>query len=304
MAEEKRKREHSSSEMLAVAAQVSIWGAALSFLIAAVVGIMVDSVTLILEAAASLAILVSALLMHFSAQKIHTPPDEAFHYGYHKYETLTSVIQRGLIMVTCVISIKFAVQDIVHAEEVESYSLPAVAMFFSGLISLGIMLYLKWTAKHVHSQMIQASALHWLSDAVLTFGVCAGFVFGLWIHGSPYSGISPYVDPVMALILAGCLIVTPVQGLMRDLSELLDAAPPQEVRDKVQAVLEQYKSRVSGTHRVRTRKAGQKIFVEACFLAHETLTIGYVEKLAKEFERDLTVHFPDCDVIAHFRACR
>jgi cation diffusion facilitator family transporter len=304
MTEGKIKTEHSSQGALAVAACVSIWGAGLSFLIAVVVGFMVDSVTLILDAAASLAILVSALLMRFSAKKIHEPPDEAFHYGYHKYETLTSVIQRGLIMITCVISIKFAIQDIIHAEAVTSYGLPAVAMFFSALISVGITVYLKRTAKRVHSQMIQASALHWLSDTVLSFGVCAGFIFGLWIHGSAYSGLSLYVDPVMALILAGCLIVTPVKGLMRDLSELLDAAPPQEVRDKVQTVLEQYKSRVSGMHRVRTRKAGQKIFVEACFLAHETLTLGSVEELTKEFERDLTAHFPDCDVIAHFKACR
>ncbi len=305
----KRKEENNtkrgvSPEALAIAASVSIFGAALSFLIAVIIGIAVDSVTLILNAAASLAILVSALLMRFAAKKIHAPPDEVFHYGYHKYETLTSVVQRGLIMVTCVISIKFAVQDIIHAEAVTSYGLPAVAMFFSGLISVGVTVYLKRTARRVHSQMIQASALHWLSDTVLSFGVCAGFVFGLWVDGSAYSALSPYVDPVMAIALAGCLIATPVRGFMRDLSELLDAAPPQEVRDKVQTVLGQYQSRVSGMHRVRTRKAGQKIFVEACFLAHETLTLGYAEELAREFESDLKNHFPDCDVIAHFKACR
>lgn len=289
---------------LAWAARVSAWGAGISFLIAAVVGVMVDSVTLVLDATASLAILASALLMRFSAKKVHAPPDEAFHYGYHKFETLTAVVQQGLILVTCVVSIKFAVQDIVHPEEVKSFGLPAVAMFFSALLSVGVTAYLKRLAKRVRSQMVRASALHWVSDTVLSFGVCAGFVFGLLVRGSAYSGITPYIDPVMAIILAGCLLAPPVKGLLRDLYELLDAAPAREIRDKVRAVVGLYNSRVSGTHRVRVRRAGQKIFVEACFLERETLTLARAGEIAREFEKDLKSHFPDCDVIVHFRSQR
>lgn len=300
----KTGHESGASKGLARGAWVSIWGASLSFLIAAGVGLMVDSVTLLLEAAASLTILISALLMRFSAQKIHSPPDDAFHYGYHKYETFTSVIERVLIIASCVMSIKFAVQDMIHAEEIESYALPAVAMFFSGLLSLGVMLYLKHLSGRVRSQMIEASALHWLSDALLSFGVSAGFVAGLWIHHAGYSRIAPYVDPVMALVLAGCLLMTPFRGLMGELSELLDAAPSPEVRDKVRGVVDGYKARVAGVHRLRTRKAGQKIFTEVCFLVREDLTAGHAEALAQAFERDLDAHFPGCDVIVHFKPHR
>ncbi|HNX68193.1 MAG TPA: cation diffusion facilitator family transporter [Candidatus Omnitrophota bacterium] len=304
MLKEREKGENGTAGMIRRAARASIWGSGISFLIAVVVGIMVDSVTLILDASASLAIFVSALLMHFSAKKIHAPPDDTFHYGYHKYETLTSVIQRALIMVTCVISIKFAVQDILHAEEVTNYALPAVAMFFSGLLSLGVTVYLKWVSKRVPSQMVRASVLHWLSDAVLSLGVCAGFVLGFFIRGSAYAWFSPYIDPVMAITLAGCLSAAPLKELFQDVLELLDAAPPREVRDKVQAVVDLYSPRVSGTHRVRTRKAGQKLFVETCFLERETLTLGHAEELAGAFEKDLRSHFPDCDVVVHFKSRR
>jgi cation diffusion facilitator family transporter len=284
------------------AARISIFGAAASFLIAAVVGVMVDSVTLLLEAAASFSILVAALLMRFAAKKIQAPPDDAFHYGYHKYETLTSVIQRILIMATCVVSIKFAVQDILHAEEVTDYGLPAVAMFFSGLLSLGITVYLKRLSGRVRSQMVRASALHWLSDTALSFGVCAGFILGFWIHSAGYSKVAPYVDPVMALILAGVLLAAPLGEFWQDLSELLDAAPAREVREKVRDVLEGYGAQLYGMHRLRARKSGQMIFVEACFLAGEAMTVRDVGALALRVEEDLKAHFPECDAIVHFKA--
>lgn len=284
-----------------LAARISILGSLLLFLISAVVGIAVDSITLILDASASLVILATGFLMRFSIKKVHNPPDESYNFGYHKYEPLTVAIQNLLIVATCAMSIKFAVQDIVHAEDVHSYSLPAIATFLSGILGLFIVFYLKMIARRTNSQMIKAASLHWLSDTVLSFGVCAGFLLGLFLQSMGHTRITPYIDPVMSILLALIFILFTFKEGRHDFFELLDAAPHEDIRGKIKKIVDLYRPGSFGVHRLRARKAGQKIFIDVCFLVHENLTVSQIEELAGNFERDLKTHLPDCDVVVYFK---
>ena len=306
MPEEKIKKQEEATgpRELAAAARISIAGSVLLFLISAAAGILVDSITLILDASASLVILAAALLMRYAVKKIHQPPNDAYHYGYHKYEPLAAVVQRGLIIFTCVISVKYAIQDIVHAEDIKSYGLPVIATFFSGVLGVAVTSYLRRVAKNTNSRMIKAAALHWLSDTVLSFGVCGGFLFGLLMQKWGQTAVTPYVDPVMAIGLALCFVLVPVRGFMSDLLELLDAAPGADIREKVRKAVELVKPRAFGVHRVRTRVAGQKTFVEVCFFVQDSLTVRHADELAMEFERDLKDRIPDCDAVVSFKAHR
>lgn len=286
-----------------LAARISIAGSIILFLISATVGIAVDSITLILDASASLVILAAAFLMNYAVKKIHQPPDDSYNFGYHKYEPLTAAVQSGLIIATCVVSIKFALQDIVHAEDTHSYSLPAIATFLAGLLGLFVTTYLRRIQRKADSQMLQAAVQHWLIDMILSFSVCLGFCFGLIMQFLGHTTITPYVDPVMAIMLAVFFISMPVRGGLRNLLELLDAAPLEEgITGKVKEVVEEYKPRSFGVHRLRIRKAGQRVFVDVCFLVNENLTVSQVEELAEGFEKNLKLKFPGCDVVVCFKS--
>ncbi|MCK9573342.1 MAG: cation diffusion facilitator family transporter [Candidatus Omnitrophica bacterium] len=285
-----------------LAARISILGALILFIISAVVGIAVDSITLILDASASLVILATGFLMRFSIKKVHAPPDDLYNFGYHKYESLTVVIQNVLIVATCAISIKFAIQDIVHADDVHSYSLPAIATFFSGVLGIFILFYLKVIARKTDSQMIRAASLHWLSDTVLSFGICVGFLFGMFMQNMGYARILPYIDPVMSILLALFFILFTLKAGTYDLFELLDAAPRESIRGKIKTVIDLYRPKSFGVHRLRARKAGKKIFIDVCFLVRDNLTINQIEELAESFERDLKTHLPDSDVVVYFKS--
>lgn len=283
------------------AARIAIIVSVILFLVAAVTGIIVDSITLILDAASGLIILVVALLMHFSLKKIHSPPDDAFNFGYEKYESFTLVVQNILIIATCLVSVKFAIQDIVHPDDIHSYLLPAIATFLSGIVGIFITAYLKKTAVLTNSNMLKNAGYHWFADTVLSFGVSAGFFFGLILQRSGYAAATPYFDPVMAIGLAILLVLSPLKNITRNVLELLDAAPAQHIRNRVKEVAEFYKPRSFGIHRLRSRKAGEKIFVDVCFMVRPDMTIAEVEELSGGFEKDLRKHLPRCDVVVSFK---
>jgi cation diffusion facilitator family transporter len=284
-----------------LAAKVSIWGSVMLFFISASVGIAVDSIALLLDASASLVVLFVAFLINFSIKRVHRPPDEAYNFGYNKYEPFTVTMQGVLIITTCVISIKFAIQDIIHAEDIHTYGLPAAATFISGIIGIFIVNYLKDIAKRTNSAMLKSASLHWRVDTVLSFGVCAGFLFGFILQVSGFNKITPYIDPVIAIILAVFLIQSPIKAISHSVLELLDAVPGEDIRSRVRKVVELYKPKSFGVHRLRTRKAGEKIFVDICFIVHGNLTVVEAEDLAKGFERDLKTHLSGCDVIVYFK---
>jgi cation diffusion facilitator family transporter len=292
---------HDKHAQQALAIKISIAGSIILFLISGIVGMIVDSITLLLDASASLVILFVAFLMHIALKKLHQPPDDLYNFGYSKYEPLTVAVQGGLIITTCVISIKFAIQDIIHVEDIHSYSLPTIAAFVSGIIGIFITFYLKNISRRTNSTMIKAASLHWYTDTVLSFGVCLGFFFGLMMQRLGYIQFSGYIDPVMAIILALIFIREPVKVVMHNALELLDAVPSEDIRSKVRKVVEQYKPKSLGVHRLRTRKAGERIFVEICFVLHDNLTIKEGEVLVNSFERDLNEHFPNSDVLVWFK---
>lgn len=287
-----------------LATRVSIVGSLVLFLISAGVGIAIDSITLLLDAGAGLVILLVAFLMHISIKKIHQPPDESFNFGYSKYEPLTVVAQGGLIIATCLISIKFAIQDIIHADDVHGYLIPTLATFISGVIGIFIVSYLKKVAIRTNSAMLHTASLHWRADTILSFGVCLGFLVGLILQRAGFTNVTPYVDPVMAIILAFIFIMVPLKTIIDNVKELLDAVPEESIHSKVKKVVDRHKPHSFGVYRLRTRKAGEKIFVDVCFIVHDNSTIAGVEGLANNFEKDLRADLPNSDVVVYFKPNR
>ncbi|MBU0880816.1 MAG: cation diffusion facilitator family transporter [Candidatus Omnitrophica bacterium] len=284
-----------------LAVRVSMAGSIALFLISAGVGIAVDSVTLILDAAASLIILTSAFLMNFAINKIHKPADDMYNFGYGKYEPLIVSVQGILIFATCVFAIKFAIQDIVHAEDIANHFLPVVATFAASVLGVFISLYLRRLSRRTGSAMLHAATLHWYMDTALSFGVCFGFICGLLLHRMGFLKMTPYVDPVMAIILALILIGIPVKTVMRNILELLDAAPGDNSYNRIKKVVDTRKPKSLGVHRMRTRKAGEKIFIDVIFTANDNLNLVQAEELANRLEGDIKSDLGNCDIVIRFK---
>lgn len=283
------------------AAKVSLWGSIVLFAVSAAAGLAVDSVTLLLDASASLVILFVAFMMNSTIKKIHSPPDEIFNFGYEKYEPFTVVIQGALIITTCVISMKFAVQDILHHEDIKDYQIPLIAAGISVVVGTFIAVFIGMTAKKTRSSMRHAASMHWFIDTGMSVGMLGGFYAGSVLKQRGYTEITPFIDPAMAIVLALVFILPPLKAMRKNLFELLDAVPSREIRDRVRKVVDEYKPKMFGVHRVRTRKAGEKVFVEVCFIVKEDVTLRQAEAIAADFERDLKAHLHHIDVIVYFK---
>lgn len=283
------------------AAHISIAGAGVIFLISLGVGILVDSVTLLLDAGTGLVILCMALFVKRVLRTIANPPDQHYNFGYEKHESLTVAVQNIAIVFTCLIGIVFAVQDIVHSEDIVRYDLPVAATFLTALMSLGLMAYLGRVARRRNSSMLKTAALHWGIDAWFSLGMCAGFLIGLLLARTGHTQISPYLDPVMAILLAVFVMRLPLRALAGNIRELLDGVPNRQIHGKIVQIAEKHKTGFSGIHRIRVRKAGQKTFLDVGFRVKEDRALSEVQRLAEDFEKELAREVPGSDVVVYFQ---
>lgn len=283
------------------AAHLSIMGAATVFLISFVVGLAVDSVALLLDAGAGLVILLMAVFVRTNLEKISNPPDPRYNFGYAKYESLTVLLQNGAILLTCLLGIAFALQDMFHPEDISRYDLPAGAAFVSALCSLMLAFYLGRVAKKTGSAMLRTAALHWRVDASLSFGMCAGFFAGLLLVRAGFVSVSPYVDPVMAILLALVVMRQPLRDLALNAQELLDGVPEPAVHEKIKQAVQKHGTVFQGIHRMRVRKAGRRMFLDVGFKVPAALTLEKAQFLAENFEEQLTREIPGCDVVVYFK---
>lgn len=283
------------------AAQISIAGAIVIFLISLTIGIMIDSVALLLDAGTGFVILLMTFWVRSIIRKIHSPPDHRYNFGYEKYEPLTMALQNSAIIFTCVIGLAFAVQDIVHPDHIASYGLATVATFGCTIIAIGLAFYLLKVSKETGSQLLKTSAKQWLIDSSLSIGMFAGFFVGFLLLRSGHSNIAAYLDPGLAIALAFAVMRFPLKALAANIRELLDSVPAQKIHEKIVKIVEKHKSNFSGLHRMRIRKAGKKTFLEVGFTVHGAMTIAQAQALAEDFERELAHEVPNCDTVVYFK---
>jgi cation diffusion facilitator family transporter len=283
------------------AAHLSIAGATFIFATSCIVGITCDSIALLLDAGTGLVILFMTFFARVAIKKLGSPPDHRFNFGYGKYEAFSVAMQNSCIIATCIIGIVFAVQDIVHPEDIVRYDLPAVATLLCGVLALTLGSYLRKISLIEDSSVLRASSTQWFVDAGLSFGMCAGFMFGIAAIRFGYQEIAPYIDPVMAIVLALLFMKLPLKMVVANVLELLDVAPEKDVHDRIKTVAERYKNHSCDLHRMRVRKAGKKTFLDVGFIVHGNLTVKETETIAENFERDLVNLVPGCDTIVYFK---
>jgi cation diffusion facilitator family transporter len=283
------------------AAQISILGAVIIFLISLTIGIAIDSVALLLDAGTGFVILLMTFWVRSIIRKIHSPPDHRYNFGYEKYEPLTMALQNSAIIFTCVIGLAFAIQDIVHPDHVASYGLATVATFLCTLLAISLALYLLKVSKETGSQLLKTSARQWLIDSSLSIGMFAGFFLGFLLLRSGHSNIAVYLDPGLAIALAFVVMRFPLRALAGNIRELLDSVPTQRIHERITNVVEKHKSSFSGLHRMRVRKAGKKTFLDIGFNVRGSMTVDQAQSLAEDFERELAREVPGCDTIVYFK---
>lgn len=203
-----------------------------------------NSVALLSDAMESMVNIAASLMMYIALRISERPADENHRYGHQKAENLSAFVEGMLILIAAILIIEATVGRLFNPIEPSNLSVSLVISLSASLLN-GIMAFVMLKeSRESRSMALEGDSKHLFSDVISSVGV----VVGLFIAGLTGWYI---IDPMIALVVAGLLIVMGVNVLRKATVDLMDHNCPEEERIILETV-----SRFRGSATVIISKRG------------------------------------------------
>ena len=220
-----------------------------------------------------------------------TPADREHRFGHGKAEAVAGLMQALVISGSALFLIVQSVQRIITPEPVERGVIGIGVMVVSIVLTLGLVAWQRYVINRSRSLAIKAENLHYASDLLMNFGVIVALlVTGLF-------GI-PYVDPVIAIVIAGVLLNGARNIASQSFDMVMDKEFPEEDRQKIKDLVLAH-DEVVAMHDLRTRSSGTVSFIQFHIELNPEMTLVESHKISDEVEALVAEIFPHSEILIH-----
>jgi cation diffusion facilitator family transporter len=238
------------------AALISIASNAALIVLKLIAGVITGSVAIITEAIHSAVDLLASFIAYFSVRQAETPADDSHPHGHEKFENVAAAAEGVLILIGSGVIIYAAVRSLVLGPELHSLGIGIGVLAFSTLVNLGVSTWLFRRADETQSAALEGDAAHLRTDAYTSAGVLVGLVL------VQFTG-AEWLDPAVALVIAGAIVYTGLRIVWRSWAVLVDEALPDTELEAIRVTIEGFADRgIVGYHQLRTRRAGARRYVD------------------------------------------
>lgn len=268
----------------------SVFASLLLTVLKLIVGLLTGSMGILSEATHSLLDLGAALITFFAVRVGDKEADEDHNYGHQKIESVSALIETGLLFLTSAWIIYEAIKRLTTGHiEVEATWYAFAVMTFSIIVDYSRSRALSKVAKETKSQALEADALHFSSDILSSITVIVGLIF-----------VSLGVLKADAFAAIGVSLFVLHVGYKlgrRTIDTLVDTVPI-GLPKKIKNLIKKAKGVIS-IKRIRVRMVGVTIFVDITITVDKDLSMRQSHAICDEIENKILFSIPEADVTIH-----
>jgi cation diffusion facilitator family transporter len=253
---------------------------------------LTGSVGLLSDALESLVNLAAACVALIALTVSARPADEDHPYGHEKAEYFSSGVEGTMILFVAVAIGVAAIDRLIHPAPLAQVGLGLTVSLIATLINFGVARILLMAGRQHESIALEADAHHLLTDVWTSLGVLIG-VGAVALTGWQW------LDPAVALAVAANIIWTGTSLVRRSARSLMDAALPDDERQRIRDILDEYRARGIDYHALRTRRAGARRFIEVHILVPGAWTVQHGHDLLEDIEARIRERFANATVFTH-----
>ena len=284
---------HTHGKERSRAAALSIVSNSLLIVLKLFAGAVTGSVAILTEAIHSSVDLIASLIAFFSVRQAEAPADAEHRYGHEKFENVAAAAEGVLILVGAGVIIYASAHALVQGPHLEKLGFGIAVVGFASAVNLLVSAWLFRRAKQTDSPALEADAAHLRTDAYTSLGVLVGLALVHW------TGME-WLDPAVALMIAGAIVVTGLKLVTRSWRVLVDEALPDDelaaIRD---AIAEFGRTEVVGYHQLRTRRAGARRYVDLHVQFRAGTTLEAAHGIAHQLQDAIAERIRGADVLIH-----
>jgi len=272
------------------ALQLSFVAIASVILVEGLIGLIVNSLAILSDAAHALFDAITMFILFFTTRMSLKPPDEDHMYGHAKIESIGGLVGGiSLVALGGFLFLEAVLRLIANLPDVHPDPIGFVAVFFTLGVDVFRITVTREAAfdKNESSVTVRASFFHAFADFMST--IIALFGFGLVVWADYHQG-----DAIASIILSGFLIFLSVRLLRTSFSELSDSVPKElaeNIRREVLCV-----EGVGRCRELRVRRVGEKNYIEITITAPAEMSVKEAHDLTSKIERNIAEAFGKCSV--------
>ena len=275
------------------AAALSVISNSVLILLKAIAASVTGSVSILTEAVHSSVDLVASVVAFGSVRKAGEPADETHRYGHEKIENLSAAIEGILILVGSVVIAFEAIRRLLVGGHLDSIRLGWIVIGISLVANVVVSTVIGRRARISGSPALAGDAAHLRTDALTSAAVLAGLVL-VQVTGAQW------VDPAVALAVACVIVITGVKVLTTASQVLVDTSLPRAEVDEIRQVVKAFAPRgVVGYHELRTRRAGDRRYVDLHLQFQAGTSLEDAHRTAHEVQQEIADRLPRADVLIH-----
>jgi cation diffusion facilitator family transporter len=219
------------------------------------------------------------------------PADEHHPFGHGRAESIAAKIV-SLILILVGLSIAYnSARILIAGDMTEPGSIAFIAAIISIIVKEITYRSVLSAGNRINSTSLKADARHHRSDVLSSVAALIG------ITGAKFG--KTFMDPLAGIIVAGFIIKMGAEVFHLAYDELMDAAPPEELRNKIEKTIKNVGG-VEEVKKIMVRKTGIEFFIEVIIGVDGSKTVEEGHLVTMRIRREIFKAMPNVkDVIVH-----
>ena len=240
------------------------------------------------------------LLSGYIVKLISRSDNDKYQFGYGAFEPFFIVIRTMCLIFMDVILIFGSLRDLLNGGYLINAPIAISVTAFSAVVCFFVWLFLYKKARELSSPLLKSECQSWLNDTLLSVAVLVSFLIMDVLERVGLAHIAAYVDPIITILF----IVVLIPGLMKEAidstRELLGIAPPVEVQEKLEKIIEKYVAAYDfADYEIYSQKQGRTVFSMIHIIIKRETPVMYLDKVRKEILKEIKKEwsFSDTDLL-------
>lgn len=246
---------------------------------------LTGSVALLSEALESIVNVATAAAALWAIRLAAMPADDNHHYGHHKAEIISAVIEGVLIILAAILILWNAIDAFLTPRDWQNVDIGIGLNIAAGVLNAIWSSVLITQGRALRSQALVADGVHLRTDVVSSAGVIVGVAAAVWF------GL-PWLDPLLACIVALHILWSGWRVIRGSLGVLLDEAVDETRLADIRAIIAQFGTGALQAHDLRTRYDGHFTYVDFHLIVPSDMTVYDAHHLCDQIEAALKAHDP------------
>jgi cation diffusion facilitator family transporter len=257
-----------------------------------IVGILINSLAILSSAIDNLMDILNSFFNLVALKKSEEPPDINHRYGHSKFEPLATYTQSLVLIATAFYILYQSIIKMYHHDTVKNVNIGLFIMVISMITTLILTSYLDKQAKRYHSNLIKAESLHYKTDLYTNLGIIISLIlikyWNLYI-----------LDPIISAIISLYIFYEALKLTFESGKELTDTDVSSELRNNLDNIMAQYNNNIVDYHNLRTRKAGDKMFIDMHVTMCNNPSLEEAHNIVDKIEYLIKQNYKNVDITIH-----